>query len=61
MKLIKEMELIGQPPKEAKKYEMLRRSLKNPHLTQTVVKLGLLDSRKISLDGYLEDCNLYRS
>ena len=53
------MELIGQPPTESKRYEMLRRNVKNPHLSHLVVQLSLLESRKISLDGFFEDCNHY--
>ena len=51
LKLIKEMELIGQPPTEAKRYEMLRRYAKNPNLSHFVVELSLPDARRTSLDG----------
>ena len=53
------MELIGQPPTESKRYEMLRRNVKNPNLSHIVVKLSLPDSRKISLESFFEDCNHY--
>ena len=49
IKLIKEMELIGQPPTEAKRYEMLRGIVKNPNLSHIVVNLSLPESRKNSL------------
>ena len=48
MKLIGEMELIGQPPTEAKRYEMLRRNVKNPSLEHIAAKLSLPDARRIS-------------
>ena len=59
MKLIKEMELIGQPPAESKRHEIIRRNVNNPHLSHIVVELNLPESRKISLDGFFEDCNHY--
>ena len=37
LKLIYEMELIGEPPIEAKRYEMLRRNVKNPYLQPFVL------------------------
>lgn len=58
-KLISEMAEIGQPPTEAKRYEMLRTNVKNPHLSHFVVALSLPDLRKISLDQFFEDCNHY--
>ena len=57
MKLINEMELIGQPSTEAECYEMLRRNVNNPNLFRIVVKLSLPESRKISLEDFFEDCN----
>ena len=57
IKLIEETELIGQPPTIAKQFEMLRRNVKNPNLSHIVVNLSLPDSRKISLEGFFEDCN----
>ena len=59
IKLIGEMELIGRPPTEAKRYEMLRRNVKNPHLEHVVAKLSLPDARRISLDIFFEDCNYF--
>ena len=59
MKLIDEMELIGQPPAEAKRYEMLRRNVKNPSLEHIVAKPSLPDARRISLDIFFEDCNYF--
>ena len=56
-KLIKEMEVIGQPPTEAKRYEMLRRNVKNPHLEYLVVQLSLPEARRIKLETFFEDCN----
>ena len=56
-KLIKEMEAIGQPPTEAKRYEMLRRNVKNPHLEYLVVQLSLPEARRIKLETFFEDCN----
>ena len=53
------MELIGQPPTEAKRYEMLRRNVKNPHLEHVVAKLSLPDARRISLDIFFKDCNYF--
>ena len=51
------MEVIGQPPTEAKRYEMLRRNVKNPHLEYLVVQLSLPEARRIKLDTFFEDCN----
>lgn len=59
MKLINEMELIGQPPTEGKRYEMLRKHVKNPYLNEIVAKLSLPDTRRISLDDFFEDCNYF--
>ena len=53
------MELIGQLPTEAKRYEMLRRNVKNPSLEQIVAKLSLSDARRISLDVFFEDCDYF--
>jgi hypothetical protein len=58
-KLISEMEDIGQPPTEAKRYEMLRTNVKNPNLRNFVVALSLPDERKIPLAQFFEDCNVY--
>jgi hypothetical protein len=58
-KLISEMEIIGQPPTEAKRYEMLRNNVKNPYLSHIVVKLSLPESRRIPLDVFFEDCNYF--
>ncbi len=58
-KLISEMAEIGQPPTEAKRYEMLRTNVKNPHLSHFVVALSLPDHRRIALDQFFEDCNYY--
>ena len=59
LKLIYEMELIGQPPIEAKRYEMLRRNVKNPHLQPFVMNLSLPEGRRISLPQFFEDCTHY--
>ena len=56
-KLIKEMEVIGQPPTEAKRYEMLRRNVKNPHLEYLVVQLSLPEAWRIKLETFFEYCN----
>ena len=39
--------------------EALRRSVKNPKLSHIVVNLSFPDLRKISLEGFFEDCNHY--
>ena len=59
IKLIGEMELIGQPPTEAKRDEMLRRNVKNSHLEHIVAKLSLPNARRISLDIFFEDYNYF--
>ena len=59
LKLIYEMELIGQPPIEAKRYEMLRRNVKNPHLQPFVMNLSLPEARRVSLPQFFEDCTHY--
>ena len=52
VKLIKEMEVISQPPTEAKRYEMLRRNVKNPHLEYLVLQLSLPEARRIKFDTF---------
>lgn len=58
-KLIQEMQDIGQPPTEAKRYEMLRNNVKNPYLEHFVIQLSLSDARRISLQQFFEDCLFY--
>ena len=53
------MDLFGQPPIEAKRYEMLRRNVKNPHLQPFVMNLSLPKGRRISLPQFFEDCTHY--
>ena len=52
---IKEMEVIGQSPTETKKYEMVGRNVKNPHLEYLVIQLSLPEAKRISLDTFFED------
>lgn len=59
MKFMSEMEDIGQPPTEAKQYEMLRQNVKNPHLQIFVVGLSLPDARRKSLADFFEECIYY--
>ena len=49
--------MIGHPPTEAKRYKMLRRNVKNPHLEYLVVQLSLPEARRIKLETFFEDCN----
>ena len=51
------MEIIRQPLTEAKRYEMLRRNVKNPHLENLVLLLSLPEARRIKLDTFLYDFN----
>ena len=59
IKLIGEVELIGQPPTEAQRYKMSRRNVKNPSLEHIVAKLSLPDARRISPDIFFRDCNYF--
>ena len=54
---VSEMEVIGRPPTEAKRYEMFRRNVKDPHLEHLVIQLSLPKPRRIRLDTFFEDCN----
>ena len=44
-------------PTEAKRYEMLRRNVKTPHLEYLVVQLSLPEAIRIKLETFFEDCN----
>jgi hypothetical protein len=58
-KYVKEMEKIGRPPTLAKMYEVLRSNVKNEHLTNLVQQLSLAEARRISIDDFFEDANMY--
>ena len=59
VKYIQEMEAIGQPPTEARQLEVLRQNVKNPYLNFLRAQLCIGEGRRISIEDFFYDCNIY--
>ena len=59
VKYIQEMEAIGQPPTGARQLEVLRQNVKNSYLNFLRAQLCIGEGRRISIEDFFYDCNIY--